>query len=234
MFEIKKYSKTGDAHIHSNKECQDVTFVQENDRFKVALLADGVSACENGAQGAKIACEAVADLLFQLGELIYSFSSTKLCFLLLEEVKCCLKNKADNTDILDSYSSTLSFCCIDKQEGKAIVFNLGDSAVIITTKNGDDLRIEGGAASGDTFTTTEDAYKKASLNIYDMADVDLHRVFLCSDGVLRNILIDSFVSETFRRGLALGDYSSIDTLIESGAKHDDRSYISVDMDEMER
>lgn len=235
MFNVTEYSRTGDTHIDSNTECQDVTFVSENSRFTVAVLADGVSSCENSRQGAQVACEAVAGLLLQLGELIYSYSKTKISFLMLEEVKCCLRKEAEKSNSsIESYSSTLSFCCIDKLDGKVMVFNLGDSAAIITTKKGEELTVESSRDELGAFTTTKDAYRKASVNFYDMADIDIHKIFLCSDGVLRNILIDSFVSEAFRRGLASDDYSGIDAIIESGFKHDDRSYLSMDLSSFDK
>ena len=229
MFNVKKYSKTGDAHKRNNQQCQDITFTKENARFTVAALADGVSSCENSREGAKVACETVAEFLLQLGELLYSYSETKISFLVVEEVKCCLKKLAEKAgNSIESYASTLSFCCVDKTEGKVIVFNLGDSAAIVTTDAGENLTIESCDDTAQVFTTSHNAYKKASVKFYDMADIDIDKIFLCSDGVLKNIIANSYVSESFKKILASSDYGSIEKLIESGGRYDDRSYLSMD------
>lgn len=233
MLEEKRYTRTGEYHEQNEQENQDVVFSASDSRFEFIAVADGVSESENGKKGAEIACEIVSKLFFEVGDLMFDYSELKVSYLILEEIQYQLKQKAEQTGVpLDSYASTMSFCCVDKKKKRMMLFNIGDSAAIITDGSGENCSVESQQTkhSDLAFITTPEAYKSAKVVFYDEKDIEnMNTVFLCSDGVLRNIMENGMVSETVKKAIANGEYEQLNGIIEAGKRNDDRSYISIDL-----
>lgn len=233
MFDEKRYTKIGEYHEQNNQENQDVVYSKDNKDFFFFAVADGASSCEFSKKGAEFACEVVAKLVFELGDMLFDYSKEKVAYIILEEIQYGLAKKAKEMSVpIDSYASTMSFGCIDKKKKRMMLFNIGDSAAIITENNGDKVNVESKTdANENTFITTPSAYKKAKVVFFNQEQMkDMDTVLLCSDGTLKNIIENGSISKKAGRAIASGDYGELDRIIESGEKNDDRSYISVNME----
>lgn len=114
---------------------QDIICENESKTAYIIVVADGVSSCANGKRGAEIACKAICDIMLDETEYIFSASKKKIAGLLSSYVykKLNLVANEDNQPIT-SYSSTLSFVCYNKIDGKIMTFVLGDSLVYLISE----------------------------------------------------------------------------------------------------
>ena len=59
MSKFDSFTKTGKYHLSNEINNQDAYATGSNERFDAIVLADGVSSCKKGGQGAEIAVEVV-------------------------------------------------------------------------------------------------------------------------------------------------------------------------------
>ncbi len=165
---------------------QDALLFSENEKFAVAVLADGVSECSYAKEGAEIACSTVADLFLSCADLFFSSSAKKTAYLVVSEVAKKLSNAAsaknEKTPLL--FSSTLSFACLDKKKNKILIFQLGDSCVFSLSKKKELKKVHHDYEYA--FTTTPEAEDFAKIKILNASSLDA--IILFSDGAWKPML----------------------------------------------
>lgn len=184
---VEKFSMAGSYHRDNGQENQDVVCERENGRYLAVVLADGVSTSRFGKTGAKIAGKVVTEYFVRYGEDLLQFSEEKTAYLLLELVRYHLEKRAkkDKCDYFE-FASTLVLCGIDKRNGRMLVMNLGDGAVVSEKTDGEISILPPVRYSGQCCTTTTDkAYKSARL-IFENAN-EKKKLIMLTDGALAGL-----------------------------------------------
>lgn len=197
---IKEFTKTGNYNNLRGVRNQDYICAKENKSFFVMALADGVTSCAKGGEGAQIACKAASDMLIR-SDKWFGFEKEKIACLILEEVLFQIKKEANkNNEHIESYASTLVIAFFDKIKKRLLVFNLGDGAVFLSflKESGYELFSPPKRRGGQpTLIPYLNAYKDAQIDIIDGFN---GKIFICSDGAFEildknHIDINTFVRE---------------------------------------
>ena len=197
----------------------------ENERYKFIALADGVSECTNGKDGADIACETVAQLFLSCGNLFFNSIPEKAAYLIISEVLDRLSKKSNSKDEnVRSYSSTLCFACLDNESKKILTFQLGDSCIFTVSEKGvekTNLQYE------NAFTTTLNAEDYVQIKFIDATTIN--SIMLCSDGAWKlmydgALLINGVIADIKETRL-----SAVDNYFDYLCPNDDCSYIFMDL-----
>ena len=163
------YQKIGKYHSENGSDIQDAVYEAESNTAKIIVIADGVSSCANGKQGAETACRAVSDIMLNETEYMFSSPKEKVAGLLSAYVynKLSIVAKADNQPV-SSYSSTLSFVCYNKLSGKIMTFVLGDSLIYRISDDAMTLacKPELPGCSKAYTTTTKNAAEVIEINVF--------------------------------------------------------------------
>lgn len=193
-----KYLKAGLSHVSDGTNCQDSITVINNDSVLVAALADGLGSLKYSEFASKIATRAVCDYFSRsktslLGSKEKSFvpSADELISLLNESITA---KAAEQNLPLSEMDCTLSFVAISKQNNRAVIGLLGDSAVCIIGEKRS-LVINGGSSSGNATYAVLDKDAPEHLIIKGI-DLD-------TEGVLGFILTsDGLENELYMKGSA--------------------------------
>lgn len=219
------YVKTGALHMQANTPCQDAVFFSETPKLLLIALADGVSECENSHIGAVLACKTAAEYVLEYASTLNEFDDQKVAYLILDQVVFALEEKAAELGCSpESLSSTLCFCCVNRQSRNMVAFSLGDGGVF-TIQNGQAellLAPRQTALGGTAGTMTRDAYR--AVQIRRCALPAGTQVLLCSDGMLK-VLDEPAHSDAVRGAMACGNFEGLKTLLERAHTNDDCSFI---------
>lgn len=218
------YTKTGAMHLEGGIPCQDVVYAGENTRYKIIVLADGVSACENSHIGAAVACQAAADYLLEFGASLSQCDDQKIACLVLEQVVFALEEKAAELGVRpESMSSTLSFCWISKSDRSCIVFHLGDGGVyLLEEQRAEPLTRSCGSRTVSTMT-------RGASRAVRMRRMDLPgqaQVLLCSDGVSR-AMADPDLGSRLHSAMLCRDFGGMMRLLDQAHTPDDCCFIVI-------
>ena len=223
---IQIYTKTGTFHLNNNTENQDVVMHAENDEYEIISLADGVSSCKNGKEGANIACKTVTDIFLSCGHIFLDYPREKTAYLVLSEIAGNISAAARKSgETAESYSSTICFACIEKETGRMLSFQLGDSNLYLLSETGC-RTMSSNKNRKPVFTTYKDADEQALVNIYDIKK--LNGVMLCSDGAWQLLHNKSIFEPNLLKTIQRGDFSPLEKFFENKDNVDDCSYILVD------
>lgn len=225
------YTKTGLRHLATGEDNQDYIYVNSNDRIKFVAVADGVSSCENGRQGAELACKVIFEALKKEVDYLLSLSKKSIAYLIVNLVQSKVDKLARKTgrDIF-SFASTLSFVCVDCKTDRAISFSVGDSDIFAVT-NDDQIKRMSEARKFESgmccATLTKEAYLYASVEIFDPFLIRL--LFIGSDGawnvMLKNDVMDSNVVDC----LMNNDYKALSDILNDANNLDDCSFVCMNL-----
>ncbi len=196
------YQKTGENHLAHGMENQDVIFEAESKTAKILAIADGVSSCSNCKRGAKIACEAVSEIMLNETEYIFESSKKKAKGLLTSYVyEKLLIEARKNNETIESYSSTLCFVCLYKKKNIVMVFVLGDSLVYQIHDRKISLAcIPELFDDSRTYTTTTKNNKDiAIIEMFHISDDS--KFILVSDGAWKTFYSKGLISEDFEKAM---------------------------------
>ena len=183
------YSEPGALHLSAGQENQDRMRIVETGRCVAAALADGVSGCVCGAEGAACSCAAAVKLLTEETAYFFESGEAKVSRLLLDYIRRQLARIAEaaGREAAD-YASTLSFVCIDKRAGRMLLFQLGDSTVFLQQNGALQPAFPAyapGEGRGVYTTCTRDAAFHAAAAILPLEEAE--RALICSDGAWRRM-----------------------------------------------
>ena len=174
--EVKMYTQTGNYHSLRNEANQDYCVTKEDERYFVAVLADGVSTQEKGLKGAEIACNVSAEYVLRRAKDFMEYDQDEVAKYIIQAVLYRLDKEANV-----KYSSTLIIYVLDKKKNDTMLFNLGDG-VILGEKNQQLNYISRGKNYGNAtaVTTTQQAYKTMDLKRIKGKKYD--SFFIATDG----------------------------------------------------
>ncbi len=231
---IRSFSKTGGLHRDRREENQDAVLSGESGRFLALALADGMSSCRAAEAGAHTACRVAVDLLLAHGSRFLTFSGHKTAALLLTQILSELAALAGGDGMaLEDYSSTLACVLLDKEAGRAVHCNVGDSLILAAGEHGcrvvamPDSRRDGCCA-----TTTAGAAGQARAGSFDTGAY--HSILLCSDGAWRLMYEKNRLYPAVRRLLLRGDYGGLGGYLDNQDCRDDCTFLSFEKERKQR
>lgn len=221
---IYAYSKTGEWHKENAIENQDFLFGCENEYASFFAIADGVSACKNGADGARIACEVCADIIMDHVSYYFNSANDKVKLIILTNIENAVKKQAvlSNTNP-EEYASTLNFVCYNKITEQVLIFSLGDSR-IYRIANGKAEYINRTLVHGHNkvcSTISYGAQNEAVLHIFNAAADD--SFLLCTDGMWKIAEADGLLNQT----IELFDGEDLAKKLDRCETRDDCSFLLV-------
>ena len=217
---INKFSKKGSCHEDIHRENQDYVYSMEGKDFLAIMLADGATACEKGLEGARLSCEAMADVIKQEGSAFFSYSKEKIAYLMTEQILFYLECNKEEACDLKEYGSTFALAYMEKKTGRTVLVNLGDGAVFSGTENGFSYILKPKRYRGNPcLTTTLGAGKAIEIAVCNLALGD--RILMCSDGFL-----DQMMKEDIASLLHSYDIEGLNCKLSLIENEDDCSYIS--------
>jgi hypothetical protein len=221
------YCKTGAFHEDAATACQDAYCTAENASYALIAIADGVSACRYGQEGAKTVTAAIWDYIESEGENVFLFAPPKLAYLLTEHILYHLELTAWKLQAdLQELASTAAFACIEKKSGKAVIGNLGDS-LVFGSISGSPAAIFALKPPTKTPHTTisPDAHKKMSLAYRTLSFGDT--ILLGTDGFLHALRALDNHSPQFDRAVQTFDFIDLDSHLFDFPEPDDCTYVAV-------
>lgn len=224
---ITAYQKTGKYHLEKGLDNQDIVYEAESKTAKIIVIADGVSSCTNGKQGAEIACKAVSDIMLNETEYMFFSSKEKVAGLLSAYVykKLSIVANKDNQPV-SSYSSTLSFVCYNKINGKIMTFVLGDSLIYLISDGNMTLACEPELfENSKTYTTTtKNVAEVIEINVF--IPQNLTRYLLATDGAWKTFYSGGILSNELEQAVKEGN---IIAYLEEQQCKDDCSIVMMDV-----
>lgn len=221
------YQKTGKYHLEKGLDNQDIVYEAESKTAKIIVIADGVSSCANGKQGAETACKAVIDIMLNETEYMFSSSKEKVAGLLSSYVykKLSIVAKKDKQPV-SSYSSTLSFVCYNKISGEIMTFILGDSLIYLILDGNMTLACKPKLSddSKTYTTTTKNVAEVIEINLF--ASQNSARYLLATDGAWKTFYSGGVLSDKIEQ--AVREEKIIDYLEEQQCT-DDCSIVMMDL-----
>lgn len=217
------FSAVGKRHFEEGKENQDALTAFENERYALAVLADGVSSCERAQEGAQAACRTVEKLLRGNPDFFFSRPQRIIAQVALRYVMRALNKMADGGDAA-AFSSTLAFALVDKQARKTLLFQLGDG--LVTGCRGDrcfSLIQPDSDEGGTCVTTTLGAETRCRMRMLEGGD--WNAFMLMTDGAWRECTDRGRMEKNITRAFALGEYVKIRQHLEQKEAQDDHSFV---------
>lgn len=221
------YTRAGLYHEERGEENQDAVCWNRENGIAVLSLADGVSSCRRGGEGARIAAAVVRDELMKNREAYLQNTAVKRSGSLLSAVIRELENVSREEGILpEEYSSTMSGVLVDENIGKMYYCHLGDSMIMMIKNH--TVQLIGRpdtSTDGTVCTTTQDAYEAFSEGIVSLDSVT--SIMLCSDGIWREMYKRGHLIPGFRSILVADDIPKLIEYFETHEVIDDIGLIAV-------
>ena len=107
-FKTSGFTQVGTNHGSDERNNQDATASGSNERFEVIVLADGVSSCKKGGEGARITAETIKNYFLEMGESLMDMQDEERGTTISSTIKNKLREQAAQDGInMDEYASTL-------------------------------------------------------------------------------------------------------------------------------
>lgn len=186
------YRQRGIAHKSNNTECQDYVCVVENEKYLVASLADGLGSLSNSALCAESAVKSICNAVLNTPSTVNLKSKEGLeaykSYLYKSAVDSVKQNAVYSDADISQMDCTLCYVIILKEDNKAIIGYIGDSAIAVVDKNNSFVINGGGRSANGTATLLDkNAFSNLIQNYYDISDADVLGFMLTSDGLDGNI-----------------------------------------------
>ena len=222
-------SETGLFHKRDGLVNEDHIMTGSTDRYRVIVLADGVSTCRCSGIGARIACEKTKDYLLGNAKDVFSYEEVTIAEYVLGLVNraICETAESDGNDICD-YSSTLSAVLYDSETCKAIVFHLGDGLILLVNDNG--CKVIGmpyDHSVGTPVTTTEGVCKMSIVRKIDTSDSSY--ILMFSDGAWDLIYTKGSLMKEVMNFIINGEFDKLNDYLRNRVPEDDYSYIGMSL-----
>lgn len=232
MSKFDSFSKIGKYHLSNEIDNQDAFSTGSNDRFDAVVLADGVSSCKKGGEGAEITVETVKKIFLENGDIIMKSDIKESTWAVLSVLSKELEKRAaeDHEDVRE-YASTLAAVLIDRNTKTAFAMNLGDS--MIMGIKGLDINIVGMPCDSkngipSTITKLSNHFTNAiMLNSKDGA-FKYDAFVLCSDGAWREMFHKGILRNNVKEMMIKRDFNGLRKYLKEKNTFDDCTFIALD------
>ncbi len=222
-----KNIKTGKYHLSNDEECQDAVLFWEDGDFAAAVIADGVSACECGKEGAATACAAAVDFIKREKARVFSYSHDKIAYLITEHILYYLENQKEKDKDVGEYSCVVAIAYTELRTGKTILINLGDCDVLSFCKDKMEYVLKGRRYFGkpvQIITKKANCYVEVKEIKLFFGDV----LLLCTDGFSDIIQRDGNKAKEIGEYICRKDFDGLNGFLCEIRTMDDCSYIAVE------
>lgn len=214
------YTKKGIYHQDHGEVCGDILLTHQDDTRTVIVVADGVSTCEFGAEGADIAAHAAMDYItdrFDSSLLIPSVWGR----LMLQAVEQALRSQAKALNHpWKEYACTLLTVVIDYEKGTLEYCNLGDGLLLAIRENGCSIvGMPQLCAAGCPVITTMGASRLARFGSAPLDSIE--SILACTDGAWKLMYRRDRLLPEVRQQLMAGQYEAVLNYIDKQQNFDD-------------
>ena len=184
MWNVLKYSKTGERNRDSGLLCQDYIYYMEHDSIQAITLADGTGGDDFARMGAEHSCKILAQLMVEYFEDLYNMDNSLIQFHIITNVQTELYRLCEQYGVgLKNLHSTLLGVTIDHKRNLFIAAHLGDGSIGVR-KNKKIMTMsypENGVNKFQTYLTSEHKVGK-KIKIVKGDIKDIKEFILVSDG----------------------------------------------------
>ena len=222
------YTKKGIYHRQRKEGSGDIVRGLDNGDFAVLVMADGVSSCKYGAEGAGIVSSCAMDYVYKQYS-IFHFLPKEWPVFMLNLLKKQLNTVAENNnDLCEEYSTTLMVLVIDRVRGIMHYCNIGDGILMaIGEKKCPLICMPQGGESGCPVITTKGIEKKMISGEMNLDDVN--SVMMCSDGTWEMMYNHNILKPEIKEILLRKNYVEFKEYIKEAHNTDDCSFAFVDV-----
>ncbi len=229
-FKSSGFTQAGTNHGSDERNNQDATASGSNARFEVIVLADGVSSCKKGGEGARITAETIKNWFLDMGERLMDISDEERKDVISSVMTSALEKQArqDGLDIKE-YSSTLATILIDKKLKRTMYASVGDSLLLGIV--GDKVSIVAMPAdSRNGIPTTTDQSKFIKTGVLEAKNGELvaSSFIACSDGAWKELYRRNKLRSEVKEMILGRDYSDLSEYLKSRNTFDDCTFITLD------
>ena len=225
------FSQAGTYHGSDEKNNQDAMVSDSNERFAVIVLADGVSSCKKGGEGAKITVETVKELFLKHAERLFLMEDVSIKQVISSKIKDELKTQAEKDGIdYEEYASTLCAILVDKKQNKAMFTSIGDS-LILGVKNQEVYIVTPPADSRNGIPTTvmtDLSYYKVGKLQPEKGELAVDSFIACSDGAWKELYRRGRLRPEVKEMIVKRDYKGVTEFLKDRHTADDCTFITLD------
>lgn len=229
-FKSSGFTQAGTNHGSDERNNQDATASGSNARFEVIVLADGVSSCKKGGEGARITAETIKNWFLDNGERLMDISDEERGSAISSVIASELGKQAqqDGLNIRD-YASTLATILIDKKQKRMMYASVGDS-LLLGVKDDKVSIVAMPADSRNGIPTTVDSSKYIKTQVLEPENGELvaDSFIACSDGAWRELYRRSRLRTEVKEMILKRDYRGLSEYLKSRNTFDDCTFITLD------
>lgn len=222
------YTKRGIYHRQRKESSGDIVRGLDNGEFAVLAMADGVSNCKCGVEGAGIVSAYAMDYVYNQYS-TFRFLPKEWPVFMLNLLKKKLNIVAENNrNLYEEYSTTLMVLIIDRARGIMHYCNIGDGILMaIGERKCPIICMPQGGESGCPVITTEGIEKMMVSGEMNLDDVN--SVMMCSDGVWRMMYSHNTLKPDIKEILLRENYVEFGEYIKMSHSTDDCSFAFLDV-----
>lgn len=222
------YTKRGIYHKNNGQNSGDVVYGVDDGTLAILALADGVSSCAYGSDGARLitsmAINYVHNQFSRLGFLPVDWTKVMLSSI-QKEVKTIASSE---NRTYEDYSSTLIVAVIDRLKGEMSYCNIGDGLVMsISNKKCPIVCMPQGNKDGCPVFTTKGIENEISTGIVKLNEIE--NVFICSDGTWNIMYRQNIMRPEIKENLINKNFDGFVECVKSFNSEDDCSFAIVDV-----
>jgi len=222
------YTKRGMFNEKRKEPSGDVLQVLDKDDFIVLSLADGVSECIHGADGAGIvgtvAMNYVANSYSELHFLPNNWGECMLN-IIRKELELVAESKEA---VFEEFSSTLMILLIDRQRDIMYYCNIGDGILISVNKEKCPIicmpQCYGSTCPVVTTDGVESIFETGVLSLKNVKNI-----IMCTDGAWKLIYEHNIIKSDIKEYILNGDFEKFKEYIKSSNSIDDCSFAIIDV-----
>lgn len=228
------FTQVGTNHRSDDKNNQDAIISGKNQRYDVIVLADGVSSCKKGGEGARITVEAVKNYFLKWGERLINMYAPEREISIHQNIQRYLQKQAEEDGVdIGEYASTLEAILVDKVSKKVMYASIGDG-LILKTKNNKVAVVSMPTDSRNGTPTTVDSSKYLETGVLEPVDGELaaDSFMLCSDGAWKELYYRTNLRPEISEMILKRDYKGISEYLKGKKTFDDCSFITLDIEKV--
>lgn len=230
-FKSRGFTQAGTNHGSDERNNQDATASGSNERFEVIVLADGVSSCKKGGEGARITVETIKNYFLEMGESLMDMQDEERGEAISSAIRKKLNEQAVQDGInMDEYASTLAAILIDKKQKRVMHASVGDS-LTLAVKDGSVYIVSMPADSRQGIPTTvipDSRYFKTGVIEPRDGELVAESFLACSDGAWKELYRRNRLRSEVKEMILSRDYTGLSEYLKSRDTFDDCTFITLD------
>lgn len=217
------YTKRGTYHKNKGEMSGDVVRGVDDGQIVILTLADGVSSCTHGAEGAKISSFVSMEYIHEQYDRL-RFLPRDWVNIMIRRIQERLMSISKNEGTsYEDYSSTLMVIAINKERGIIDYCNIGDGLIMsITDKKCPIICMPQGGKEGCPVITTKGIENSVEHGMLHMDTIE--NILICSDGTWNMMYNQNVIKPEVKERLINKNFDSFREYIKTSDSMDDCSF----------